>query len=413
MRIQRWLERKGIVVTPENEEEVEDLLAEGEWQREPEVLKHPLDRAQALIYDAFELPATMESERIRLAKEALKISDNCADAHTLLAEHEAISDEAALRHSVEAVKAAERAFADIDVAAHPRDSWFLFKLRPLLRALAGRASNEAIAGHTNRRPRPSGASSRSIISMSWSVASITSRCCRARPGSGDHRPPRDADRLDRAPTRALHPVHRRAGALPAGGRRRDRPGGAAPGAGGQPLIARYMLGAERVQYDNLLLAAPDEPKAAAADYYTTGSSPGWPPRTRSSAPRQRRRECRVNPGATVAATCAMRQHEQRNPRRGVVDGRIGASPCRPTPAHICAGPAASGGGNRRRRERMVGASQPPPGALAAGQLPQSITSDAVAGLAQSAFSTSTVTVCWPSPSSSTSPSTRTLQLTVR
>lgn len=150
MRMRSYLERKGIVVTPENEKEVADLLAEGEWQREPEVLNTSLDRAQALIYDAFELPATMSNERIRLARQALTTSRNCADAHTLLAEEEASTDEIALRHYTDAIKAAERALQDVDLTARPGDFWYLMKLRPLLRALAGAADLSLVLNEPER-----------------------------------------------------------------------------------------------------------------------------------------------------------------------------------------------------------------------------------------------------------------------
>ena len=44
----------------------------------------PLAKAQALVYRAFEEPD--EQKRIQLAKDALAISPDCADAYVLLAE---------------------------------------------------------------------------------------------------------------------------------------------------------------------------------------------------------------------------------------------------------------------------------------------------------------------------------------
>lgn len=147
MRMQRYLERKGITVTGENEHDVEALLERGEWREVPE--QYPstqLERAQMLVYEAFELPEAQWPERISLAKEALKLSRNCADAHVLLAELDAANDKAAQRHYMQAVKAAHRALSDVDVMAHPRDYWHLMKARPLLRALNGAAYIHTVLG---------------------------------------------------------------------------------------------------------------------------------------------------------------------------------------------------------------------------------------------------------------------------
>jgi hypothetical protein len=54
----------------------------------------PLAKAQALLYRAFEEPD--EQKRIQLAKDALSICPDCADAYVLLAEH-ATSRKEALR----------------------------------------------------------------------------------------------------------------------------------------------------------------------------------------------------------------------------------------------------------------------------------------------------------------------------
>ena len=66
----------------------------------------PLSQAQALMYRAFEEPD--EQRRVRLAKDALAISTDCADAYVLLAEH-ATSRKEARRLSEQGVAAGERA----------------------------------------------------------------------------------------------------------------------------------------------------------------------------------------------------------------------------------------------------------------------------------------------------------------
>jgi hypothetical protein len=54
----------------------------------------PLGKAQALMYQAFEEPD--EQRQVQLAKDALAICPDCADAYVLLAEH-ARSRQEALR----------------------------------------------------------------------------------------------------------------------------------------------------------------------------------------------------------------------------------------------------------------------------------------------------------------------------
>jgi hypothetical protein len=66
----------------------------------------PLGKAQAIMYRAFEEPN--EKKRIQLAKDALAISPDCADAYNLLAEH-APSRKETRRLYEQGVAAGERA----------------------------------------------------------------------------------------------------------------------------------------------------------------------------------------------------------------------------------------------------------------------------------------------------------------
>jgi hypothetical protein len=65
----------------------------------------PLGQAQALLYRAFEEPG--EQRRVQLAKDALAVCPDCADAYVLLAEH-ARSRKEALRLCGQGVAAGER-----------------------------------------------------------------------------------------------------------------------------------------------------------------------------------------------------------------------------------------------------------------------------------------------------------------
>ena len=79
--------------------------------------ENALRQAQELMYDAWEMRAARE--RIRLAKRALKLSDLCADAHSLLSEDEAKTLVEARAHYVRAVDAGKRA---IEPQAFERNS---------------------------------------------------------------------------------------------------------------------------------------------------------------------------------------------------------------------------------------------------------------------------------------------------
>jgi hypothetical protein len=77
----------------------------------------PLGQAQALMYRAFEEPD--EQKRIELARHALTISPDCADAYGLLAEH-ARSRKEAQRLYEQGVAAGERA---LGAEAFERGAW--------------------------------------------------------------------------------------------------------------------------------------------------------------------------------------------------------------------------------------------------------------------------------------------------
>jgi hypothetical protein len=87
-----------------------------------------LGKAQALMYRAFEEPD--EQRRVQLAKEALAVCPDCADAYVLLAEH-ATSRKEALRLYEQGVAAGERALGGRSLRARGR---------PLL----GRPRNQAV-----------------------------------------------------------------------------------------------------------------------------------------------------------------------------------------------------------------------------------------------------------------------------
>ena len=96
----------------------------------------PLGKAQALLYRACEEPD--EQKRIQLAKDALAISPDCADAYVLLAEH-ATSRKEALRLYEQGVAAGERALGPEAFQRDVGHFWGLLETRPYLRARLGLA----------------------------------------------------------------------------------------------------------------------------------------------------------------------------------------------------------------------------------------------------------------------------------
>src|SRR5215471_18185127 len=90
----------------ETEGRLRHLLRQMRGQAEDDT---PLGKAQALLYRAFEEPD--EQRRVQLAKEALALCPDCADAYVLLAEH-AASRREALRLYEQGVAAGERALGE-------------------------------------------------------------------------------------------------------------------------------------------------------------------------------------------------------------------------------------------------------------------------------------------------------------
>ena len=111
----------------------------------------PLERAQDLAYRAAEASGR---RRIQMARKALELSPDCADAHVLLAE-EAGSVEEARDHYARGVAAGERALGPETFAAETGRFWQVLGARPYLRARFGLArcleqlgrTDEAVEGY--------------------------------------------------------------------------------------------------------------------------------------------------------------------------------------------------------------------------------------------------------------------------
>jgi len=97
----------------------------------------PLEEAQDLMYQAWE--ARGRRRRVELARKALEISPDCADAYVLLAEETARSLEEALDLYARGVEAGERALGPEAFEEYVGHFWGVLETRPYMRARAGLA----------------------------------------------------------------------------------------------------------------------------------------------------------------------------------------------------------------------------------------------------------------------------------
>lgn len=95
-----------------------------------------LEQAQALMYQAWETRSG--TQRIKLAKQAIAISEDCADAYVLLAQESARNPEEELDYYQQGIDAGKRAIGDEfdDMVEH---FWEVLETRPYMRAREGLA----------------------------------------------------------------------------------------------------------------------------------------------------------------------------------------------------------------------------------------------------------------------------------
>lgn len=96
----------------------------------------PLEKAQDLIYEAWD---SSRKRGVELARQALAVSEDCADAYVLLAQETAFSIEEAKNLYEQGVKAGERALGPEVFEEDVGHFWGLLKTRPYMRARAGLA----------------------------------------------------------------------------------------------------------------------------------------------------------------------------------------------------------------------------------------------------------------------------------
>ncbi len=104
----------------------------------------PLAEAQNLVYDAWEASGPL---RLSLAREALDISEDCADAWAILAQEAAGSLHEARVLYEAGVKAGERALGEEAFEEYAGHFWGVMKTRPYMRARSGLAECLWALGH--------------------------------------------------------------------------------------------------------------------------------------------------------------------------------------------------------------------------------------------------------------------------
>ncbi len=134
--IGRLLSEREFQSPDEAEAFLQKMLASGALEAQP--ARIPVEQAQDLMYDAWEATGW---RRVELARRALEISPDCADAYVLLAEEAARSLEEARDLYEQGVKAGERALGPRMFEEEVGSFWGLVETRPYMRARAGLAQS--------------------------------------------------------------------------------------------------------------------------------------------------------------------------------------------------------------------------------------------------------------------------------
>ena len=114
---------------------LQEMLASGTMPSAPP--QTPLEEAQGVMYEAWDAHG---ANRVKLARKALKISPDCADAYVLLAEETARSAEEARVLYELGVKAGQRALGPETFQEDAGNFWGILETRPYMRARAGLAA---------------------------------------------------------------------------------------------------------------------------------------------------------------------------------------------------------------------------------------------------------------------------------
>ena len=135
--IGRLLEDQGFESLEEANLFLQNISQEGRIPPAPSRI--PLEQAQDLVYDAWDAPSPQQAAK--LARQALALSPDCADAYNVLAEAEAKTMEEARDYYAEGVEAGERALGAAYFTENKGHFWGLMETRPYMRARQGLADS--------------------------------------------------------------------------------------------------------------------------------------------------------------------------------------------------------------------------------------------------------------------------------
>ena len=128
---------QGITTEEQAADLFEQLLASEEFAEHD--ISTPLDEAQDLIFEAWETES--KRKRVRLARQALEISPDCADAYVILAEDTARHPSQAADLYRQGVAAGERALGPDVFEKSAGHFWGMLETRPYMRARFGLAES--------------------------------------------------------------------------------------------------------------------------------------------------------------------------------------------------------------------------------------------------------------------------------
>ena len=130
----RFVARSGFEDIEQANEAIQRHFS-GRLDAVPSTATTPLERAQELVYRAVEAPGR---RRVQLARKALELSADCADAYVLLAEHTSDPERARDLYT-QGVAAGERALGPQTFADEAGHFWGAIGTRPYMRARFGLA----------------------------------------------------------------------------------------------------------------------------------------------------------------------------------------------------------------------------------------------------------------------------------
>ena len=133
----RFMRGKNFTSTDEANKQLKELMDKHGHRVPAAPPSNALESAQDVMYEAWD--QNDKKERIRLARKALAVSPDCADAYVLLAEESAASLSEEKQLFQKGVAAGERALGREGLKKHEGHFWGVLETRPYMRARLGLA----------------------------------------------------------------------------------------------------------------------------------------------------------------------------------------------------------------------------------------------------------------------------------